>query len=160
MTFEILKSLSLHSADPMRAASSFDLFFHQLSALIMTNPTRSPSLVPLVTTYRDYLSRSNTNTFRGRYAAVLDPYSINPTASAAAAAPADNARLIYAAVQEGVVTNFLQWYHVTRGRGAQTSLLHSLPRYIPRMGLLASPWDDLYFMSKLDVPFSAVACAN
>ena len=98
----------LHSADPIREASIFDPFSLCLSALTMVNPTSPPNLVLLATTYRYCLSRAKTYTFCRRYTIVLAPYSINPTTSVAAAAPANVARLIYAAEQEGVPAAFLQ----------------------------------------------------
>ena len=87
---------------------------------------------------------------------VLVAYSINPTASNTAASPANVKRLIYALAQEGVPTNFLQWHQGTSVRGAQIMLLHSVSSYIPRMGLPASPWDNLSFALKGDVTYGAV----
>ena len=40
------------------------------------------------------------------------------------------------------------------------SLLHSVPSYVPRMGLTAPLWDDLSFMLKGDATCSAVAFSN
>ena len=80
----------------------------------MATPTGPPSLIPPTTSYRDYFACTETETFHVRYMAILAPYSINPTA-AAAAASAEVARLIYAAAQEDVLTMFLQM--VSRGEG-------------------------------------------
>ena len=55
----------------------------------MANPTGALSFVPLETTYPDYFSCSKTNTFRGRYDAVLSPYAIDSAVYAATAAPDD-----------------------------------------------------------------------
>ena len=60
-----------------------------------------------LTRYHDYFDRNEINTFRRRYTVVLVPYDMNP-AAAAAAAPADVARLIYAMAQEDILTVFLQ----------------------------------------------------
>ena len=124
----------------------------------MVTPTGLPSFVLLATTYRDYFSRAKTDTFSGRYATVLAPYSINPTATAAT--PADVARLIYSAAQEGVPTAFLHWRKRMMGRGAQIALLHLVSSYVPRMGMPASPWENLYFALKGDISCGACACAN
>ena len=91
----------------------------------MATPTGPPSLVPPTTSYRDYFTRAETNTLRGRYAVVLVPYAIYP---AAAAAPANFVRLIYAAAQEGVPTAFLKCHQGSRGRGAEVALLHLMSK--------------------------------
>ena len=141
------------------AVSRFDNFSSRwLSAPTMATPTSLPSFVLLVTTYRDYFSRAKTDTFSGRYATVLAPYSINPTATAAT--PADVARLIYSAAQEGVPTAFLHWRERVMGEGAQIALLHLVSSYVPRMGMPASPWENLYFALKGDITCGACACAN
>ena len=69
-------------------------------------------------------------------------------------------RLIYAAAQEGVPTAFLQWHQGARGRGAQIVLLHLVSAYIPRIGILASPWDNNSFTLKWDIAYETTACAN
>ena len=46
------------------------------------------------------------------------------------------------------------------GRGAQIALLHLVSNYVPRVGLPASPRDKLSFVSKRDITYSAIACAN
>ena len=85
---------------------------------------------------------------------------INPTASAAASATANVARLIYTAVKEGVPTAFLQWNQGGRGRGTQIALLHLVSRYAQRMELMVSLWDDLYFALTGDVTCDAITCVN
>ena len=77
-------------------------------------------------------SHSNTNTFRGRYSTILAPCDIDSaatatttaTATAAATAPEYVARLIYAAEQEGILTEFLQCHQGAMGRGAYIALIH------------------------------------
>ena len=73
----------------------------------MVTPTHTSILVPPMTKHWDYFTRAETNTFHGRYAAILGPFVIDPTA-AASAATADIARLIYAADQEVFPIAFLQ----------------------------------------------------
>ena len=63
-TIESSKSLSLRSDDHVKAASIFDTFSPAATTPTMENPTSPPSLVPPTTTYRDYLSRTETYTFR------------------------------------------------------------------------------------------------
>ena len=87
----------------------------------------------------------------------MAPYTIDPSATAM---PDNVARLIYATTQEGVPTAFLQWNQGTRERGAQIALLHLVLNYIPRMGMSASPWDELYFPLKRDVTCGAIAYDN
>ena len=80
----------------MGAVSTFDPFSPASFTPNMANLT---GLVPLATTYQGYFSHAETDTFCGNCAAILEPYAIDPTASVAAtAAPANVARLIYAAV--------------------------------------------------------------
>ena len=126
----------------------------------MATPTGPLSLVLPKSTYRDYFYRSKTYTFCGSYTAVLVPHAINPTAAAATTATDNVAQAIYAMAQEGVTTAFLQWHQGERGRGAQIALLHLVSSYVPMMGLLASPWDDLSFASKGDITCSTIACVN
>ena len=76
----------------------------------MADPTGISSLVSPLSTYRNYLTRAKTNTFRGYYAAVLWPYKIDKANTAGATAPEEVARQIYAVVQEEVPTAFLQWH--------------------------------------------------
>ena len=42
----------------------------------------------------------------------------------------------------------------------QTALLHSVSNYVPRMGLMASPWYDRYFFLKGGITCGNTACAN
>ena len=116
-----------------------------------------PSLVSLTNRYWDYFDRTETETFHGRYSAVLVPYSIAATATAVTAYVA---RLIYAVAQEGIPTAFLQWSKWAGERGAQIALLHSFSNYAPRMGLPASPWDDGSFALKEDITSGIIACVN
>ena len=100
------------SAYPVRAAISFDpSSSRRPSTPTIATPTGPLILVPPETIYRDYFYCTETDTFNRRYAAVLAPYSINPTAAAAVATPVDVARLIYTAALEGAPTAFLQWHH-------------------------------------------------
>ena len=124
----------------------------------MAIPTGPPILVPPASNYQDFLSHADTYTFRSHYAAVLAPYTIGP--AAAAAAPDDVVRLIYAAEQEGVPTALLQWHQGATGRGTQIALLYLVTSYVPRRGLSKSPWDDLSFASKGDIICGFIPCAN
>ena len=105
----------------------------------MVTPTGTPSLVPPTTSCREYFAHTETNTFYRRYATVLAPYAVNPTSRAAAAVPYDFMLLIYAMSQEVIPTAFLQWNQGLRGRGAHITLLHSVSKYVLRIGLPASP---------------------
>ena len=68
----------------MLVAIIFDPFhFLWPSVSTMTTPTIHPSHVLPETTYQDYFSRTETNTFHGRYTAVLEPYIINLTSATA-----------------------------------------------------------------------------
>ena len=127
----------------------------------METPTGPSSLVYPTTSYQEYFARSETDTFCERYSAVMTPYYIDPTtAAAAAAAPANVARLIKAAAQESVPTALLQCNQGPRGRGAQITLLHSVSNYDPRMGIMALPWDNSSFDLKGDITCGTIACAN
>ena len=75
--------------------------------ITMADPTGRTILVQPLATYRYYFTRAKTNTFYGHYAAIIRPYKINTSNSAAATVPADVSHQIYAAVQEGVLTAFL-----------------------------------------------------
>ena len=114
----------------------------------MATPTGPLILVPPKTIYRDHFSCTETDTFNRHYAAVLAPYTINPTAAAAAATPVDVARIIYTTALEGAPTALLRWHQGTRVRGAQIALLHSVSSYVPRMGLPVSLQDNLSFVLK------------
>ena len=81
-------------------------------------------LVPPTTIYREYFSHAEIDTFCGRYADVLVPYTINPNDAVVAATPADAMQLIYSAAQEGVPTMFLQWNQGARRRIMHIALLH------------------------------------
>ena len=88
-------------------------------------------------------------------------YSINFDAAAAAdVAPADVARLIYAADQEGVPSAFIQWHQGARGRGVHSALLHSLSAYVLRMELTMSHWNDGSFTLERDNACRNVSCAK
>ena len=71
----------------------------------MATPNIPPRLVPPTTSYWDYLTCTDTNTFSGRYTAVLATYDID----AAAAAEDDVAHMIYAAYQEISLAAFLKY---------------------------------------------------
>ena len=58
-----------------------------------------PDLAPPICTYRAYFSRLETDPFGGDYAAVLEPYQVDPLNTAAAPTPASVAQQIYAASQ-------------------------------------------------------------
>ena len=59
-----------------------------------------PDLAPLICTYRAYFSQPETDPFGGDYAAVLEPYRVDPLNDAAAPTPASVAQQIYAASQK------------------------------------------------------------
>ena len=65
----------------------------------MTTRTAPPSLVPPTTSNRYYFAHAETETFRGRYAAVLAPYAIDPATVTTSDGLADVAHLIYVAAQ-------------------------------------------------------------
>ena len=67
-------------------------------------------LAPPIRTYRAYLFRLDMDPFGGDYAAVLDPYRVDPLNAAAAPTPASVAQHIYAASQQGDTTTFLLWH--------------------------------------------------
>ena len=79
----------------------------------MATLTSPPSLVLPTTSYLDYVSCSETNTFRRRYAAVPEPYTINH-AHVTADVSSKVAQLIYSEAQEGIPTVFLQWHQGAR----------------------------------------------
>ena len=111
-----IKKLSLRSADLLMEASSFSPSSCWLFPPPMETLIAPLSLIPPTTRYLDYFPLAENNTFRRHYAAVLALYSIEPTV-AAATAPADAARLIYVAAQEGVPTEFMKWNQGERGGG-------------------------------------------
>ena len=73
------------------------------------------SLMPPLTSYRNYLERAETDSFCGRYAAILSPYKMWPSNSAAAVKLQEVARQIYAAAHEGMTTAFLQCHQGAEG---------------------------------------------
>ena len=92
-----------------------------------------PDLAPPIRTYRAYFSRPKTDPFSSDYAAVLEPYCVDPLNAAAAPPPASVAQQIYAAIQQGDPTAFLLW-HATPGLTvdrdpSHVSLLHSVSYY-------------------------------
>ena len=66
-----------------------------------------PDLAPPIRTYHAYFSRPETDPFGGDYAAVLEPYPVDPLNAAFAPTPASVAQQIYAARQKGDPTAFL-----------------------------------------------------
>ena len=126
----------------------------------MVTPPSPPILFYPMNTYWDYLSRTETNTFCGRYAAVLAMHSTDPASATATTAPANMAWLIYAASQEGITTKFLLWHQGARGRDAQIVLLHSVSKYTSMMGLTLPYWYDRSFASNGDIACGTIACAN
>ena len=74
----------------------------------MEKPNVHSSLIPLLTTYRDYFTRAETDTSRGCYAAVLCPYHINTANVATSIGPYEVTLKIYATEKEEIITAFLQ----------------------------------------------------
>ena len=74
----------------------------------IADPTDRIILVPLLTSYRDYFACSEMDTFRGRYAAFLSLYNIDPADAATSVGPQEVDRHICTEVQEGVPITFLQ----------------------------------------------------
>ena len=66
-----------------------------------------PDLAPPICMYRAYFPRPETDPFSGDYAAVLEPYHMDPLNAAAAPTPARVAQQIYAASQQCNPTAFL-----------------------------------------------------
>ena len=103
-----------------------------------------PDLVPPIRTYHAYFSRPETDPFGGDYAAVLDPYQVDPLNAAATPPPAIVAQQVYAAIQKGDPTAFLLW-HTTPGLTAdwdpgRISLLHTVSHSASRMGRPPCRW--------------------
>ena len=73
-----------------------------------------PDLAPPIHTYQAYFSRPENNPFGGDYAAVLEPYRVDPLNAAAALTPASVAQQIYAASHQGDPTAFLLWHATPR----------------------------------------------
>ena len=97
-----------------------------------------PDLAPLIRMYRAYFPKPETDPFDGDYAAVLDPYQVDPLNAAAAPTPASVTQQIYATSQQGDPTAFLLW-HATPGLAAdrdpgRISLLHTVSHYASWMG--------------------------
>ena len=96
-----------------------------------------PDLAPPIRTYRAYFSRPETDPFGGNYAAVLDPYRVDPLNAAAAPTPASVAQQIYAASQHGDPTAFLLWHATPRLAAdrdpGRISLLYTVSHYASRM---------------------------
>ena len=116
-----------------------------------------PELAPPIRTYCAYFSRPETDPFGGDYAAVLDPYRVDPLNAAAAPPPASVAQQIYATSQQGDPTASLLW-HATPGLAADRDpgriyLLHSVSHYACRMGRLPCRWDNETFANRGDVAF-------
>ena len=123
-----------------------------------------PDLAPPIRTYRAYFSRPETDPFGGNYAAVLDPYQVDPLNAAAAPTPASVAQQIYAASQQGDPTAFLLW-HATPGLAVdrdpgRISLLHSVSHYASRMGRPPCCWDNETFANRGDVTFRTAPLAQ
>ena len=123
-----------------------------------------PDFAPSICTYRAYFSQPETDPFGGDYAAVLEPYQVDPLNDAAAPTPASVAQLIYAASQQGDPTAFLLW-HATPGLAVdrdpgRISLLHSVSHYASRMGRSPCRWDDKTIANRGDVTFRTAPLAQ
>ena len=116
-----------------------------------------PDLAPPIRTYCAYFSRPETDPFGGDYAAVLEPYQVDPLNAAAAPTPASVAQHIYAASQQGDPTAFLLW-HMTPGIAVDRdpghiSFLHLVSYSASRMGRPPCRWDNETFANRGDVTF-------
>ena len=102
-------------------------------------------------------SRPETDPFSGDYAAVLEPYCVDPLNAADTPTPASVAQQRYAASQQGDPTAFLLW-HATPGLTVDRdpghiSLLHSVSHYESRMGRPLCRWGDETFANRGDVSY-------
>ena len=111
----------------------------------MADPTGRLSLIHPLTTYCDYFSRDEIDTFCRCYAAFILPYHIKTASFTSTVIPQEVYRHIYSAVQEGVPTVFIQWHRGTVGKGAHIALLCYVSSYAPQMGMPPLPWDYLSF---------------
>ena len=130
----------------------------------MAGLIRQPDLAPPIHTYRAYFSRPETDPFGGVYAAVLEPYRVDPLNGAAMPTPASVAQQIYAASQQGDPTAFLLW-HATPGLTVdpdpgRVSLLHSVSHYASRMGRPPCRWEDETFANWGDATYGTVPLAE
>ena len=121
-------------------------------------------LAPPIRTYHAYFSRPETDPFGGDYAAVLEPYQVDPLNAAAAPPPASVAQPIYATSQQGYPTSFLLWHAtpriaVDRNLG-RISLLHLVSHYMSRIGQPPCHWDNKTFANRGDVTFGTAPLAQ
>ena len=126
----------------------------------MSNPIVHPILIPHLTNYHEYSARAETDTFHGRYAAVLRPYHIKMVNVDSAFGPQEFSWTMYTTVQEGVPTAFIQWHWGAGDKGAHIALLHYGSKYVPRMGMPPLKLDDLSFTSTVEVTCGATRCVN
>ena len=122
-----------------------------------------PDLVPTICTYCAYFFSLETESFSGDYEAVLEPYLIDTTNTAAAQTPASVYQQIYTASQQGETTTFLLW-HTTPGltedqEPGRVLLIHSVSHYVSCMGQTFSKWDDRTFANRGDVSYGTTPLA-
>ena len=116
-----------------------------------------PDLAPPIRMYRAYFSKPETDPFGGDYAAVLDPYRVDPLNAASALTQASVTQHIYAVSQQGDLTAFLLW-HATPGLAAEwypgrISPLHTVSHYASRMGRPPCCWDGESFANRGNMTF-------
>ena len=102
--------------------------------------------------------------FGGDYAAILEPYCVDPLNTTVAPTPASVAQHIYTVIQQGDPTAFLLW-HATPGLTVdrdpgRVSLLHLISHYAIRMGRLPCRWDDETFVNQGDVTYRTAPLAK
>ena len=103
----------------------------------------TPGLVPPFKTYREYFASEETNPFTDNFAAVMDPYALDPTKTVAAHEPAALSRQVYSLTMSGDPTAFLLC-HLTLGFDSgddpgRIGLVHSISRYDARIVRPAFP---------------------
>ena len=123
-----------------------------------------PYLAPPIRTYRAYFPWTETDPFGGDYAAVLEPYRVDPLNAADAPTPTSVAQLIYAVSQQGDPTAFLLWHATPKFTVDQdpgrVSLLHSVRHYASRMGRPLCRWDDETFANRGNVTYGTAPLAQ
>ena len=120
-------------------------------------------LVPMICTYRAYLSSMDTDPFSRDYEVVLEMYLIDSMNTAAAQTPASVSQQIYAASRQVEPTAFLLW-NTTPGLANDrepglVSLLHPVSHYASRMGRPAIKWYNRTFENRVDVSYSTAPMA-
>jgi hypothetical protein len=105
----------------------------------------APPAAPFRASYVDYFADASNDPFQGQYAAAMAPYDVLLQNNPGTLAPEQIRTLVIGARAQRVPTAFLLMHN---------DLLHvylQADKFHPRLGLPATPWDDLIYAQKGDL---------